>query len=459
MENSERQSGTRASGGSPGATIARAPRGAALSCKGWQQEAALRMLMNSAGPDVAEQSEELIVTQDLGRVAADWDAFRASAKALGALQNDETLLVRGGNPVCTIRTRESAPRVLIADSDPAGNWTYIGAHASLSVAFEIFAAAARKYFDGSLDGKLVVAEGLNGMVVAASPLAATMNGAAFLAIDPDAERIKRRVKAGYCDVMVNDLDEALRILKNAVRKREPASVGLAANPFVAIPELASRGVVPDLLILATGEREEFDDHVMPEAARTLRQFGSVIVSPVASIADLLAPIVAEGAAPIRWVALSGEPSDVRRADRLLLETFPENENLRRWIAAVQGRVRYEGLPARSCVLRAAERGKFGVAINESVARGEFKAPILIVRDRTDLACAVSPLQSGDSSSDGSTTPPPDMDEIDSMTDLARGATWASFESDAGNAPRVVAQAVVADGTSEMSARIERVLSS
>ena len=251
--------------------VIRAPRGTAISCKGWQQEAALRMLMNNLDPEVAERPADLVVYGGSGKAARNWACYDAIVASLRALENDETLLVQSGKPVGVFRTHEHAPRVLIANANlvghwnnwekfgeldragltmygqmTAGSWIYIGTQGILQGTYETFAAAAQKHFGGDLSGKLVVSGGMGGMG-GAQPLAATLNGGAFLGIDVDPERIKRRVKAGYCDVMVNDLDESLRILKNAVRKREPASVGLVGNCADLIPALASRGIVPDLL--------------------------------------------------------------------------------------------------------------------------------------------------------------------------------------------------------------------
>src|ERR1700692_871380 len=277
----------------------RAPRGTALSCKGWQQEAALRMLMNNLDPDVAEKPEDLIVYGGRGKAARNWRCFHAIVASLRALENDETLLVQSGKPVGVFRTHGYAPRVLIANSNlvgqwndwkhfdeldraglmmygqmTAGSWIYIGTQGILQGTYETFAAAARKHFQSDLAGKLVASGGMGGMG-GAQPLAATLNGAAFLGIDVDPEHIKRRVKTGYCDVMVNDLDESLRILKNAVRKREPASVGLVGNCADLIPALAKRGIVPDLLTDQTSAHDPLNGYVPQEldvaAAAELRQ--------------------------------------------------------------------------------------------------------------------------------------------------------------------------------------------
>ena len=277
----------------------RAPRGTQISCKGWQQEAALRMLLNNLDPEVAERPEDLVVYGGTGKAARNWECFHAIVRSLKALEADETLLVQSGKPVAVFRTHEYAPRVLLCNSNlvghwnnwerfheldraglmmygqmTAGSWIYIGTQGILQGTYETFAAAAKKHFGGDLAGKLIVTGGMGGMG-GAQPLAATMNGAAFLGIDADPERIKRRVKTGYCDVMVTSLDEALRILKNAVRKREATSVGLVGNCADLSPELAKRGVVPDLLTYQTSAHDPIEGYVPNgmtlEAALELRK--------------------------------------------------------------------------------------------------------------------------------------------------------------------------------------------
>src|SRR5712691_7665409 len=443
----------------------RAARGASISCKSWQQEAALRMLMNNLDPDVAERPEELIVYGGTGKAARNWACFHAIVESLRGLENDETLLVQSGKPVGIFRTHPYAPRVLIANSNlvghwsswkhfgeleraglmmygqmTAGSWIYIGTQGILQGTYETFAAAARKHYGSNLAGKLVVSGGMGGMG-GAQPLAVTMNGGAFLGIDVDAERIKRRVKTGYCQVMVNDLDEALRILKNAVRKCEPASVGLVGNCADLIPALAKRGVVPDLLTDQTSAHDPLGGYV-PQgldvaAAAELRERNPgeyrrrALDSIAAHIRGMLAlqklgavtfdygnnirtfafehgvkdaydfpgfvpayirPLFCEGRGPFRWVALSGEPSDIFRTDELVLQLFPHDEILSRWIHLAQKRVRFQGLPARICWLGYGERDKFGLAINDLVARGELKAPIVIGRDHLDCGSVASPYR-------------------------------------------------------------------
>ena len=512
--------------------IIRAPRGATLSCKGWQQEAALRMLMNNLDPEVAERPADLVVYGGSGKAARNWACYDAIVASLRGLDNDETLLVQSGKPVGIFRTHEHAPRVLIANSNlvghwnnwekfgeldraglmmygqmTAGSWIYIGTQGILQGTYETFAAAARKHFSGDLAGKLVVSGGMGGMG-GAQPLAATLNGGAFLGIDVDPERIKRRVKSGYCDVMVNDLDESLRILKNAVRKREPASVGLVGNCADLIPALAKRGVVPDLLTDQTSAHDPLGGYV-PQgldvaAAAELRERNPgeyrrrALDSIAAHVRGMLAlqklgavtfdygnnirtfafehgvkdaydfpgfvpayirPLFCEGRGPFRWVALSGEPSDIYRTDQLVLEMFPQNEMLTRWIRLAQKRVRFQGLPARICWLGYGERAKFGIALNDLVARGELKAPIVIGRDHLDCGSVASPFRETEAMRDASDAVA-DWPFLNAMLNTASGASWVSIHNGGGvgiGYSQHAGQVIVADGTPEMAARIERVL--
>jgi urocanate hydratase len=510
----------------------RAARGTLLSCKGWQQEAALRMLMNNLDPEVAERPQDLVVYGGTGKAARNWACYDAIVASLHALSNDETLLVQSGKPAGIFRTHEYAPRVLIANSNlvghwnnwekfgeleragltmygqmTAGSWIYIGTQGILQGTYETFAAAARKHFGGDLAGKLVVSGGMGGMG-GAQPLAATLNGGAFLGIDVDPERIKRRVKTGYCEVMVNDLDEALRILKNAVRKREPASVAVVGNCADLIPVLARRGVVPDLLTDQTSAHDPVNGYV-PQgldvaAAADLRRrdpaeyrrralesigvhvrgmldlqkLGSVTFDYGNNIRTFafeqgvkdaydfpgfvpafIRPLFCEGRGPFRWVALSGEPSDIYRTDQLVLEMFPENEILTRWIRLAQRRVRFQGLPARICWLGYGERDKFGLALNDLVARGELKAPIVIGRDHLDCGSVASPYRETEAMRDGSDAIA-DWAFLNALLNTASGASWVSIHNGGGvgiGYSQHAGQVTVADGTPEMASRIERVL--
>ncbi len=510
----------------------RAPRGTATSCKGWQQEAALRMLMNNLDPEVAEKSEDLIVYGGRGKAARNWECFHAIVASLKELENDQTLLVQSGKPVGVFQTHSYAPRVLIANSNlvghwsdwenfdtldraglmmygqmTAGSWIYIGTQGILQGTYETFAAAGRKHFGGDLAGKLIASGGMGGMG-GAQPLAATLNGAAFLGIDVDPERIKRRVKSGYCDVMVNDLDEALRILKNAVRKREATSVGLVGNCADLIPELARRGVVPDLLTDQTSAHDPMGGYIPqglsveraaalrktdPESYRkrslesiathvegmlALQKLGSVTFDYGNNIRTFafeqgvknaydfpgfvpayIRPLFCEGRGPFRWVALSGEASDIHRTDKLVLEMFPRDEILCRWILLAQKRVRFQGLPARVCWLGYGQREKFGLALNDLVARGELKAPVVIGRDHLDCGSVASPFRETEKMRDGSDAVA-DWPLLNALLNTASGASWVSIHNGGGvgiGYSLHAGQVLVADGTPEMAVRIDRVL--
>jgi urocanate hydratase len=510
----------------------RAARGTQLSCKGWQQEAALRMLMNNLDPEVAERPQDLVVYGGTGKAARNWESFHAIVRSLKLLESDETLLVQSGKPVAVFRTHEYAPRVLLCNSNltghwnnwekfneldraglmmygqmTAGSWIYIGTQGILQGTYETFAAAAQKHFGGTLAGKLVVSGGMGGMG-GAQPLAATMNGAAFLGIDVDPERIKRRVKGGYCDVMVTRLDEALRILKNAVRKCEATSVGLVGNCADLIPELAKRGVVPDILTDQTSAHDPIGGYVpngmSPEAALELRKTSpqeyrrhalAAMAEHVQGMLDLqklgavtfdygnnirtfayeygvknaydfpgfvpayIRPLFCEGKGPFRWAALSGEVSDIARTDQLVLELFPHNEHLTRWIKLAQKRVKFQGLPSRICWLGYGERDKFGLALNELVARGELKAPVVMGRDHLDCGSVSSPFRETESMLDGSDAVA-DWPLLNALLNTASGASWVSIHNGGGvgiGYSQHAGQVTVADGTTEMAARIERVL--
>jgi urocanate hydratase len=513
-------------------TPIRAPRGSTLSCKGWQQEAALRMLMNNLDPDVAEKPEDLIVYGGRGKAARNWEAYHAIVASLRSLENDETLLIQSGKPVGIFRTHEYSPRVLIANSNlvghwsdwkhfdeldraglmmygqmTAGSWIYIGSQGILQGTYETFAAAGRKHFGGDLSGKLVVSGGMGGMG-GAQPLAATLNGAAFLGIDVDPERIKRRLKSGYCDVMVNDLDEALRILKNSVRKGEPASVGLVGNCADVIPELARRGIVPDLLTDQTSAHDPLYGYVPqgisvsdaaalresdPDSYRqrsldsmakhvegmlTLQKMGAVTFDYGNNIRTFafdhgvknaydfpgfvpayIRPLFCEGRGPFRWVALSGEPSDIHRTDQLVLEMFPHDEILSRWIKLAQKRVKFQGLPARICWLGYGERDRFGLALNDLVAKGELKGPIVIGRDHLDCGSVASPYRETEKMLDGSDAVA-DWALLNALLNTASGASWVSIHNGGGvgiGYSLHAGQVTVADGSKEMGERIQRVL--
>jgi urocanate hydratase len=513
-------------------TPIRAPRGTTISCKGWQQEAAMRMIMNNLDEEVAERPKDLVVYGGTGRAARSWEAFHAIVDSLKNLDDDETLLVQSGKPVGIFKTHDYAPRVLIANSNlvghwsnwekfneleraglmmygqmTAGSWIYIGSQGIVQGTFETFAAAAEKHFGGDLAGKLIVSGGMGGMG-GAQPLAATMAGAAFLGIDVDPERIKKRLKTGYCDFMVTTLDEALRILKNAVRKKENISVGLVGNCADIIPELAERGVVPDILTDQTSAHDPLNGYVpngmtfdqalelrrshpkayeeksLDSIARhvegmlRLQKMGAVTFDYGNNIRTFafqrgvkdaydfpgfvpayIRPLFCEGRGPFRWVALSGEPSDIHVTDDLVLELFPENRILRRWIELAKKRIKFQGLPARICWLGYGERAQFGLAMNDLVKKGKIKAPIVIGRDHLDCGSVASPFRETESMKDGSDAVA-DWPLLNAMVNTAAGASWVSIHNGGGvgiGYSLHAGQVTVADGSDVMAKRIERVL--
>jgi urocanate hydratase len=510
----------------------KAPRGTAISCKSWQQEAAMRMLMNNLDEEVGERPRDLVVYGGTGRAARSWEAFHAIVRSLKELANDETLLIQSGKPVGIFRTHEYAPRVLLANSNlvghwsnwdkfneleraglmmfgqmTAGSWIYIGSQGIIQGTFETFAAAGEKHFGGELEGKLIVSGGMGGMG-GAQPLAATMTGACFLGIDVDPERIKKRLKTGYCDFMVNSLDEALRILKNAVRQKQNVSVGLVGNCADVIPELAERGVVPDILTDQTSAHDPLNGYVpngMPleaalelrrrdpkgyversmdaiarhvEAMLKLQKMGSVTfdygnnIRTFASqrgvknaydfpgfVPAYIRPLFCEGRGPFRWVALSGEPSDIHVTDDLVLELFPDNRILSRWINLARKRIKFQGLPARICWLGYGERAQFGLAMNDLVKKGKIKAPIVIGRDHLDTGSVASPYRETEAMKDGSDAVA-DWPLLNALLNTASGASWVSIHNGGGvgiGYAQHAGQVTVADGTDAMAKRIERVL--
>ena len=519
----------------PGATRREpvcAPRGTALSCKGWQQEAALRMLMNNLDPEVAERPDDLVVYGGTGKAARNWESFDAIVHALRALENDETLLVQSGKPVAVFRTHASAPRVLIANSNlvgrwatwdvfrdlerkglmmygqmTAGSWIYIGSQGILQGTFETFGAVARQHFDGTLAGKFVLSAGLGGMG-GAQPLAATMQGAAFLGVDVDEARIAKRVASGYCDRSTASLDEALEWIAAAQRAREPLSVGLVGNAADVLPELVKRGITPDVLTDQTSAHDMLNGYLphgmtLAEAAslRTidpplyvtrataslvthvsamlaLRERGAITfdygnnIRTVAFDAGLahafdfpgfvpayVRPLFCEGKGPFRWVALSGDPKDLYRTDQLILELFPHDQQLARWIKLAQEKVHFQGLPARICWLGQGDRAQFGVALNDLVASGELSAPIAIGRDHLDTGSVASPFRETESMKDGSDAIA-DWAILNALLNVASGASWVSFHHGGGvgiGNSLHAGQVIVADGTPAMRVRLERVL--
>ena len=510
----------------------RAPTGGRISCRGWTQEAALRMLMNNLDPEVAEAPDALVVYGGTGRAARSWDAFDAIVRTLRDLADDETLLVQSGKPVGVFRTHREAPRVLIANANLVGNWAtwehfrelerrglimfgqmtagswiYIGTQGILQGTYETFGALARKHFGASLRGHWVLTGGMGGMG-GAQPLAATMNEGAILCVEVDAERIERRIATRYCDRMTHDLDEALAWVRGGAQAGEPVSVGLVGNCAEVLPEMVARGVTPDVVTDQTSAHDPLGGYVpagisLEEAARLRetdpddyqrRSLSSMRAHCAAIVAMQEAGAVAfdygnnlrgfaleaglenafaypgfvpayirdlfcEGKGPFRWAALSGDPADIYRIDDLVLEMFPRAEHLCRWIRLARDRVAFQGLPARICWLGQGERARFGCAINDLVASGEVRAPVVIGRDHLDTGSVASPNRETEAMRDGSDAIA-DWPILNALLNTASGASWVSFHHGGGvgiGYSLHAGQVVVADGTPGMRTRIERVL--
>ena len=517
-----------------GKRIIHAPHGSERTCKGWHQEAAMRMLMNNLDPNVAEDPDRLVVYGGTGRAARSWEAFDTIVRSLRELENDETLLVQSGKPVGKFQTHEEAPRVLIANSNlvgqwnnyaefnrlerlgltmygqmTAGSWIYIGSQGIVQGTFETFAAAGRKHFGGSLDGKFVLTGGLGGMG-GAQPLSAPMNGAVFLGVDVDSSRIEKRLKSGYCDKIAWSLDEALKLIEQAREDRKSLSIGLVGNCADVLPELVRRGVAPDVLTDQTSAHDalngyvpngmslddavalrkknpdEYIDRAMHsmavhvEAMLALQKKGAVTFdygnniraqakkAGVKNAFDIpgfvleyIRPLFCEGCGPFRWVALSGDPNDIARTDKLALELFPKNQTLARWIKLARERIQFQGLPSRICWLGYGERAEFGVAMNELVKRGEIKAPIVVGRDHLDAGSVASPNRETEGMVDGSDAIA-DWPLLNALINTAAGASWVSIHNGGGvgiGFSQHAGMVVVADGTENSKRRLERVLTS
>jgi urocanate hydratase len=511
--------------------VVRAPRGTQLNTKGWQQEAALRMLMNNLDPDVAERPEELVVYGGTGRAARNWESFHAIVRALKSLENDETLLIQSGKPVGILRTHEAAPRVLIANSNlvgrwsnwehfhelerkglmmygqmTAGSWIYIGSQGIVQGTYETFAEAGRRHF-GSLQGKFIVSGGMGGMG-GAQPLAATMNGARFLGIDVDPERIQKRIASGYCDHIAWTLDEALAILNAAKHNSNAVSVGLVGNAADVLAEMIRRNIVPDVLTDQTSAHDPLNGYVpngmsLAEAwelrqrdskeytRRAMQTMGEHVKAMLelkrkgvitfdygnnlrtqaklvgvedayeipGFVPEYIRPLFCEGKGPFRWVALSGDPEDIYRTDKLVLELFPEDASLRRWIELAQTKIHFQGLPARICWLGYGQRAKLGVAMNELVRNGEISAPIVIGRDHLDAGSVASPYRETEGMLDGSDAVA-DWPLLNALVNTAAGASWVSIHNGGGvgiGYSHHAGMVVVADGSELAAQRLQRVL--
>ena len=510
----------------------RAPRGTAITCKGWQQEAAMRMLMNNLDPDVAERPDDLVVYGGSGRAARSWAAFDAIVRSLQSLEDNETLLVQSGKPVGIFRTHADAPRVLIANSNlvphwgnwdefrrlealgltmygqmTAGSWIYIGSQGIVQGTYETFAEAARKHYGGSLKGKFVLTAGLGGMG-GAQPLAVTMNEGVCLAVEVDAQHIQRRLETGYCDEIASTLDEALHQVREACQLGLPLSIGLIGNAAEVYPELVRRGIVPDMVTDQTSAHDALNGYVpagLPLAEANelrerdpqeyMRRSMASMVTHVRAMLDLqkmgsivfdygnnlrgqalaagethaldfpgfvpayIRPLFCRGKGPFRWVALSGDPQDIYRTDEAILELFPEDAGLRRWITMARQKIHFQGLPARICWLGYGERDKAGLAFNELVRKGIVKAPIVIGRDHLDSGSVASPYRETEAMKDGSDAIA-DWPLLNALLNTASGATWVSIHHGGGVGIGYsihAGQVIVADGTPEAAQRLERVL--
>jgi urocanate hydratase len=515
-----------------GPRTVRAPRGTELSCKGWQQEAALRMLMNNLDPDVAEDPDNLVVYGGTGRAARSWQAFDAIVAELQRLENDETLLIQSGKPVGVFRTTPDSPRVLIANANlvphwatweqfreleragltmygqmTAGSWIYIATQGIIQGTYETFAESARQHFGGSLAGTATITGGLGGMG-GAQPLAITMNGGAALVVEVDESRARRRLDAGFVDELTHDLDEAVRTVDGWRRNRVGQSLALVANAADVLPELVRRGWHPDLVTDQTSAHDPLngyvpnglaladalalrasdpDDYVdrakaaMAEHVRAMLAFqrgGSVTFDYGNNIRNFareagvenafdfpgfvpafIRPLFSEGKGPFRVAALSGEVADIARIDRALAELFADDVGLQRWLRLAAEKVPVQGLPARICWLGYGDRARAGLAINELVATGQVAAPIVIGRDHLDAGSVASPYRETEAMRDGSDAIA-DWPILNALVNTAAGATWVSFHHGGGVGIGYSLHAgmvVVADGTQEAAARLERVL--
>jgi urocanate hydratase len=512
--------------------LVRAPRGTRLTCKGWPQEAALRMLMNNLDPEVAERPEDLVVYGGSGKAARSWEAFDAIVRSLEALEHDETLLVQSGKPVAVFRTHPWAPRVLIANSllvpawatwenfrdlesrgltmygqMTAGSWIYIGTQGILQGTYETLAAVARQHFGGSLRGRLTVTAGLGGMG-GAQPLAVTMNDGVALVVEVDRARIERRLATRYLDERADSLDDALTRAVDCCRRGVPRSIGLEANAADVLPGLVARGVTPDVLTDQTSAHDALNGYVPNgptladavrlrerhpeeyirrsmaamathvEAMLALQSRGAVTfdygnnlraqarTAGVSHAFDIpgfvpeyVRPLFCEGKGPFRWAALSGDPADIHATDDLALEMFAHDAALCRWIRMARERVAFQGLPARIFWLGYGDRARFGLALNDLVRRGVVKAPIVIGRDHLDAGSVASPNRETEAMRDGSDAIA-DWPVLNALLNTSSGATWVSVHHGGGVGIGYSLHAgvvIVADGTREADAKLERVL--
>ncbi|GAB1779998.1 urocanate hydratase [Priestia megaterium] len=509
-----------------------APKGIELNTKGWVQEAVLRMLMNNLDPQVAEHPEKLVVYGGIGKAARNWDAFDRIVATLKDLEEDETLLVQSGKPVAVFKTHKDAPRVLLANSNivpafanwekfheldkkglimygqmTAGSWIYIGSQGIVQGTYETFAECAKQHFNGSLEGTITVTAGLGGMG-GAQPLAVTMAGGVVIGIDVDRTRIEKRIETRYCDVVLESLDEAIKIAKEAKKEKKALSIGLVGNAAEVLPQMIKRGFIPDIvtdqtsahdplngylpigLTLSEGETlrnqnpEEYvrkskaSMAVHVQAMLDMQKEGAIAFDYGNNIRQValdegvkdafnfpgfvpayIRPQFCEGKGPFRWVALSGDPEDIYKTDEVILREFSYNTHLCNWIKMAREKIEFQGLPARICWLGYGERARFGKIINEMVASGELSAPIVIGRDHLDAGSVASPNRETEAMRDGSDAVA-DWPILNALVNTAAGASWVSVHHGGGVGMGYSLHAgmvVVADGTEDAAKRLERVL--
>ncbi|MEH7314686.1 urocanate hydratase [Priestia megaterium] len=509
-----------------------APKGIELNTKGWVQEAVLRMLMNNLDPEVAEHPEKLVVYGGIGKAARNWDAFDRIVATLKDLEEDETLLVQSGKPVAVFKTHKDAPRVLLANSNivpafanwekfheldkkglmmygqmTAGSWIYIGSQGIVQGTYETFAECAKQHFNGSLAGTITVTAGLGGMG-GAQPLAVTMAGGVVIGIDVDRTRIEKRIETRYCDIVVESLDEAIKIAKEAKKEKKALSIGLVGNAAEVLPQMIERGFIPDIVTDQTSAHDPLNGYLpvgftleQGEVLRAenpeeyVRKSKESMAIHVQAILDMqkegaiafdygnnirqvaldegvkdafnfpgfvpayIRPQFCEGKGPFRWVALSGDPEDIYKTDEVILREFSYNTHLCNWIKMAREKIEFQGLPARICWLGYGERARFGKIINEMVASGELSAPIVIGRDHLDAGSVASPNRETEAMRDGSDAVA-DWPILNALVNTAAGASWVSVHHGGGVGMGYSLHAgmvVVADGTEDAAKRLERVL--
>ncbi len=512
--------------------VVRAPRGNKLNCKSWQTEAPLRMLMNNLDPEVAKDPANLIVYGGTGKAARNWECFDAIVKTLKEMEDDETLIIQSGKPVAVFKTHEWAPRVLISNAMlvpkwadweyfreleergltmygqmTAGSWIYIGTQGILQGTYETFAAVAKKHYNGTLEGKLVLTAGL-GEMGGAQPLAAVMNGAVIIDVEVDERMIKRRLETKYLETWTDDIKEAIVMAQDALEQGEPRSIGLLANAAETHPYFVEKGIKFDVLTDQTAAHDMLNGYIpkgysveeaaelrennpqkyLDEAYASVREHVKAMlkIQEMGAVAfeygnnirkqaydagvkdafkipgfvpEYIRPLFCEGKGPFRWAALSGNPEDIYATDEIILKLFPENKQLRNWIEKAQKYVKFQGLPARICWLGYGERHKAGLAFNEAVREGILEAPVVIGRDHLDAGSVASPYRETEGMKDGSDAIA-DWPILNALLNTASGATWVSVHHGGGVGIGYSIHAgmvVVCDGTKLADQKLERVL--